>query len=459
MVSHTLKPTAPQLWEAALGRLQVQITRPTFDTWLRDTTALSMSDSQLVIGVPTTFAAEWLELRLYQLIDAAVASVSHQRLEISFQVRGATSAIPVEASSPLLTPPEAAPMRQVPASPSPSPLNRRYTFDSFVVDATNQLAYAACHAVADRPGDTYNPLFIYSGAGLGKTHLLHAIAHEVRAHERTALYITAEEFTNDFIAAIQDRKTTAFRDRYQAPDVLLVDDIQFISGKERTQEGFFHTFNALHNDNLQIVLASDRDPSALALLEDRLRSRFEWGLVADIQAPSRELRHAILQRRATETQVPIPQDALTTLSELPLTNIRQVEGILNRVGALAHFTGLPVTTHLVQQVLHQYQTPTVNSKPSAETIIAVVAEAHGLTPKILASTRRDRQTADARHTAMFLLSEILQLPTEEIGHLFGNRDRTTAIYSIRKIKDRITNNPAKATELNKLKQALLQSKL
>ena len=448
----TLDTSAQRVWEAALGRLQLQVTRPSFDTWLRDTSGLSLAEQCLVVGVPTTFAAEWLERRMYGLIETAVAAVSQEPLEVAFRVRNAAPV--AEPAAPLEQHHQA--LAAMPhGAPPPPGLNGRYTFDSFVVGPCNQLAHAASLAVSDRPGDTYNPLFIHSAVGLGKTHLLQAIAHRVRAQGKTAHYVTSEQFTNEFVGAIQARKTADFRDRYRSADVLLVDDIQFISGKEQTQEGFFHTFNALHTAGKQVVIACDRPPSALALLETRLQSRFEWGLTADIQPPALETRLAILLHRAESAPVPVPADVLELIAERMTGNIRQLEGGLNKVVALSHFTGNPISIGMAEDILGpiEHSSSTV-AHPTAESVVAAVASHFAIPLATLSGRRRDKPVAHARQVAMFLLTQELRCTPEEAGRSLGGRDRTTALYATRKVSGQATADPTFARELQQLRTAL-----
>lgn len=437
--------SAHRTWEAALGRLQLQIARPSFDTWLRGTVGLSLEGQTLVVGVPTTFAAEWLERRMQGLIEDAVTAVVGDLQAVAFRVSGSTS----ESTSAVAV---------TPAAPSPAPplrsagLSARYTFDSFVVGGSNQLAYAAAMAVADGSGSVYNPLFLYGSVGLGKTHLLHAIGNRALAAGRAVAYVTCEQFTNEYLWAIRERKTEAFRQRYRAAELLLIDDIQFICGKEGTQEGFFHTFNALHDAGSQIVLTSDRTPAALPLLEERLRSRFEWGLMADVAPPDLETRTAILASLADRAPVSVPQEVLDFIAASVPSNVRQLEGCLNRVTAMAYFTDVPVTIDLARQALGT--TIAQEAGPSSpKAVIAIVATHYGLSPAALVSGRRDKPVATARQLAMYILHQSLHLSPDETGQIVGGRDRTTVLYAIKRIASRIKLDPGFAQEVAALTPA------
>lgn len=439
--------SARQTWEAVLGRLQLQVTRPSFDTWLRGTVGVDIDDQTLIVAVPTPFAAEWLERRMHALIEDAVGAVTDASIGVTFQV-GATSA---RTAAPAISETSTPSMRTAPATASvtDTPLNPRYTFESFVVGGSNQLAYAASMAVADAPGVSYNPLFLYGAVGLGKTHLLQAIGSRAQAAGRSVAYVTCEQFTNEFLAAIKDRRTESFRARYRSADLLLIDDVQFISGKEGTQEGFFHTFNALHDSGRQIVLTCDRPPSALPLLEERLRSRFEWGLLADIGQPSLETRVAMLSTFVESAPVDVPQEVIDFIAERTQSNVRLLQGSLNRVTAMAHFTNTPVTIELAQSALGVAAAQDLGESSPKATIAAVAAH-FGLPQAALVSGRRDRAVASARQIAMYVLNTHHKLSPDEIGSALGGRDRTTVLYSVKKVAKRLASDNTFAEELGPL---------
>lgn len=431
---------APEdLWKAVLGELEVQVSRANYDTWLKNTRGLALRDGSLVIAAPTAFATAWLERNLQPLIRKTVAKVLGREVDLAFEVSQPASA---SAAAPALhTPPS--PRRQSPrtsAAFAGTPLNPRYTFGTFIVGEANRFAHAASLAVAEKPGKAYNPLFVYGGVGLGKTHLLHAIAHHCVQQQQVVLYITSEQFTNQFIHALRERKTEDFRARFRSVDVLLIDDIHFIAQKEQTQESFFHTFNDLHNAGAQIVLSSDRSPHSMPLLEDRLRSRFEWGLIADVQPPDLEVRMAILASKGDELGVSVPDAVLEYIAHRFQNNVRELEGALNRVVAKSHLTkhslDLALTTEALEELL-AHRTATL----SADRVMEVVAGHFHLTAKDLAGPRRSQEVAFARHVAMHLMRTEAKLTLTEIGQHLGGRDHSTVIHGCDKIASAQDANP------------------
>ena len=453
------------IWQATLGQLQLQVTRPSYNTWLKGTVGIALEGDRLVIGTPNTFAAEWLEQRMYQLIRKTVEGITKRPLEILFQVRQKHASWPTPAGPreplsgglvPTTSLQEPSALARTLPPHSAHALSDRYTFDSFVVGESNGLAYAAAQAVASYPGLAYNPLFIYAGVGLGKTHLLHAIAHQVTSQRLTCLYVSTEQFTNDFISAIRERTTDAFRTKYRSVDVLLVDDIQFIGGKEQTQEGFFHTFNELHNANRQIVIASDRPPKALPLLEDRLRSRFEWGLITDIQPPALETRQAILHFKADQRQIRIDAAVIELVARKVPNNIREMEGTLNKLVAFAQFTGRSITLSLANQILGDTDAFR-RHPPRPQSILEQVARYYTLPIATLTAKRRDKHTATARQVAMYLLREETRHSLKEIGFLLGHRNHATVLYAIRKVHDQLNTNPDLRQDIASLRARLLQA--
>jgi len=429
--------SAKEIWEAALGELQLQISRTNYDTWLRDTTGLSYDGDNFTIGVSSPFAIEYLEQRLASIIQKTLVRITGKELELTFQIQQQdTSSQPKNRKS------------NKPSSNGTyhkngfNGFNPKYTFDSFIVGSCNRLAEAAARAVAEKPGYTYNPLFIYGGVGLGKTHLLHAIGHAVTKNKLNALLVSTEQFTNEFIKAIREGKTEDFRQKYRSVDVLLIDDIQFIGGKEQTQEGFFHTFNDLHNGSHQIVLTSDRPPKAINLLEDRLRSRFEWGLTTDIQPPDLETRVAILQAKAEEDKVDIPQDVLHFIARRISKSIRELEGSLNRVAALARAQGKKITLDLASEALDESMDATPRRKPSIPTVISAVARYFDIPPDAMTGQKRDKLTVKARHVAVYLLREESACSYTMIGKALGDRDHSSIIRGYAKVESEIESNTA-----------------
>ena len=420
---------AKDLWQAILGDLQLQVSPATYETWLRDTEGISFADNLLAVTVPTPFAVEWLERRMYQAVHKTAQRVTGTPVEVHFQVGAAVAETSDDRQS----------RRHAAQLPSHA-MNGKYTFGSFVVGPSNQLPYSAARAVAEAPGRSYNPLFIYSGVGLGKTHLLHAIGHACTSRGSTFMYVTGEQFTNDFISSIRGRTTDDFRARYRSVDLLLIDDIQFISGKEQTQEGFFHTFNELHNSNRQVVLTSDRPPRALSLLEDRLRSRFEWGLIADVQPPNIETRIAILRNNAERMAVPIEDSVIEYIAKKVQRNVRELEGSLNRAAALARLSDGPITLELASRAIADFV-----SNPSArpiapEQIIDHVTVRFRLRSGDLIGSSKKKDIVRARHVAVYLLHEELGMRSTDIGRLMGGRNHSTIIHALNKINHEINKD-------------------
>ncbi len=416
-----------QLWQAALGQLQMEMPRAAFDTWVRDTELLTYEDGAFVIGVRNAYARDWLEDRLLSTVKRVLTGILGRTVEVRFVVWHEDNFD--DSPEPVMKP----------SLGGDSPLNissnltSRYTFESFVVGPSNRLAHAACQAVAESPARAYNPLFLYGGVGLGKTHLLHAIGHVCAADGLNVLYVSSEEFTNDLINAIRSHTTDAFRERYRRIDLLLIDDIQFLVGKESTQEEFFHTFNTLHGQDKQLVISSDRPPKALVTLEERLRSRFEWGLTADIQLPDFETRLAILRSKAERASRSVESELLELIARRVQSNIRELEGALTRVLAFSDLSGAPLSRELVETAL-------IDLLPRGDTltverIIAVVAKQFGIEIDRLLSRERSREVALPRQVAMYLMREETSASLPQIGEALGGRDHTTVMYGC----DKITN--------------------
>jgi len=456
--------SAGEVWRATLGELQLQLPRNTFDTWLKPTEGISYRDSQFVVEVPTTFAVAWLERRMYQSIQKTVERVTGGPADIQFQVKGGNAIAgqpPTGAAGRAGAPnsassaagegePTTAPARLYPAST----FNPRYGFNSFVVGPSNRLAFSAAQAVVEAPGKMYNPLFIYSGVGLGKTHLLHAIGQASADLGLDALYVSSEQFTNDFISAIRTRTTEEFRSRYRSVQVLLIDDIQFMSGKEQTQEGFFHTFNDLHNSGQQIVITSDRPPKTLALLEDRLRSRFEWGLIADIQPPDLETRMAILQSKAEAHQLSISEGIIEFIAKRVQKNVRELEGSLNRVVAYSDLMNIPVTLDLASRVLQDLANDAARHSVDPGRIIDESSHYYKVSAPELLGRSRTKNIVLARQVAMYLLTYELEMSPTQIGRLLGGRDHSTVIHGAGKINGEINENHQLRLDVLTIKEAL-----
>ena len=401
--------------------------KATFDTWVRDAQFLNFQDRTFTIGLKNAYARDWVENRLTSTISRTLTGIMNQAVDLQFVVAQQdpvqNGAAPAQAETVDLT-------VENPQNPSLAP---KYTFDNFVVGANNRLAHAASIAVAENPARAYNPLFLYGGVGLGKTHLLHAIGNACASNGARVLYVSSEEFTNDLINAIRSHNTQAFREKYRAIDVLLIDDIQFIAGKESTQEEFFHTFNTLHSQDKQIVISSDRPPKAMNTLEERLRSRFEWGLTADIQAPDLETRLAILRFKAEQIGRAVPNDILDLIARRMQSNIRELEGALTRILAYSDLRGLPLTPDLVTSALSDMLPSQRQIQPNQ--IIHLVANAFGITEDNILGRDRSRQIALPRQVAMYLMREEANISLPQIGEALGGRDHTTVMYGCDKITD------------------------
>ena len=434
-------------WQSVLGQLQMEMPKASFDTWVRDTQPLSYENGILTVGVRNAYARDWLENRLASTVDRLLVGILNSNASVDFIVTnedkievsetGAAENVSEGADEPLKR---------------NSTLNPRYAFETFVVGAGNRLAHAACMAVAEKPARAYNPLFLYGGVGLGKTHLLHAIGNSCHARGLSVLYVSSEEFTNDMINAIRTHTTQAFRDKYRSIDVLLVDDIQFIAGKESTQEEFFHTFNTLHGQDKQIIVSSDRPPKALVTLEERLRSRFEWGLAADIQPPDLETRLAILRAKAERTGRFISDEILETVARRVESNIRELEGALNRLLAFADLSGSSLTPQLVDMALVDLLPQHQNILP--EKIIELVAREWQTSAEALLGRDRTQKIAEPRQVAMYLMRKETDASLPMIGEVLGGRDHTTVMYAIQKIANEIETKADLRKRVINVKQQL-----
>ena len=438
-MEHPAETQADDLWNAIAGRLRDTLTETTYDTWFGQARPHSYSGDRLVVEVPNDFTRDWIEGHFLDLVARAAGETVTKDAVVTFAVSARPASRPPSQSPP----PEAPlPVREADVSfpePTDVELNSKYTFDVFVIGSSNRFAHAAALAVAEAPAQAYNPLFIYGGTGLGKTHLLQAIGQYVRQHSRrlTTRYVTSESFMNEFIDAVRDRgaRIEGFKRRYRNYDVLLVDDIQFIEGKERIQEEFFHTFNSLYEGGAQIVISSDRPPREIATLEERLRSRFEWGLLTDIQAPDLETRIAILRKRVDTEGIAITNpEVLTFIAGRVSSNIRELEGALTRVVAFSSLTDRPLTVELAEDVLKDVY-PQGDAAP--EVTIARIQEAvihrFGVTMDELVSPRRSQAVAYPRQVAMYLSRELTDASLPMIGKEFGGRDHTTVIHAKDKI--------------------------
>jgi len=416
---------ATQAWQTALGQLQMEMSKASYDTWVRETRLINYQEGNFTIGVQNAYARDWLEQRLTNTVTSTLTGIMDRPIGVEFIVHsgsknGGEHAPQAEATPDTL-------------QNDNTTLAPKYTFENFVVGSSNRLAHAASFAVAENPARAYNPLFLYGGVGLGKTHLLYAIGNTCYNNNLRVLYVSSEEFTNDLITAIRNHTTQAFREKYRLIDVLLIDDIQFIAGKESTQEEFFHTFNTLHGQDKQIVISSDRPPKAMLTLEERLRSRFEWGLTADIQAPDYETRLAILQFKAERTGRAVPNEIMELIARRMQSNIRELEGALTRVIAYSDLRDMPLTPELVNAALGDLLPRQRELSP--ETVVETVAASFGIPTERLLGRDRSRQIALPRQVAMYLLREDANLSLPQIGLVLGGRDHTTVMYGCGKIAD------------------------
>jgi len=441
-VDEPLELSADTLWTEVSERLQDALNENTYGTWFGEARGEALGGELFVVAVPNDFTRDWVETHFRGLVEAAVRDTLgvERRIEITVAAPVAEPALVGATGDPTLWNAEAPAWEE--GSPEAAPrrestgVNPKYTFDRFVIGSSNRFAHAAALAVAEAPAQAYNPLFIYGGTGLGKTHLLQAIAHYTSEHGNglTARYVTSETFMNDFINSLRDKRIEGFKHRYRHYDVLLVDDIQFLEHKERIQEEFFHTFNTLYEAGRQIVISSDRPPRDIATLEARLRSRFEWGLITDIQPPDLETRIAILRKKvhAEGTNVPDPQ-VLTFIASRISTNIRELEGALTRVVAFSSLTGRPMTVDLAQEVLKDVFPQGEIPEVSVERIQEAVIERFGISLQELTGDRRSQSIVYPRQVAMYLCRELTDSSLPKIGKKFGGRDHTTVIHATTKI--------------------------
>ncbi|MDW8253915.1 MAG: chromosomal replication initiator protein DnaA [Chloroflexota bacterium] len=443
--------TAREIWQTALGQLELQVNRTSYLTYLKDTTGYSFDGQCFTIVAPNTFARDWLDGRLASTVKRTLIDIVGAPVDVRFVVR------PEETTSRAPSTPLEEWADSQPLAVRKARLNPRYTFDSFIVGASNRLAHAAAEAVAAQPGSAYNPLFIWGGVGLGKTHLLHAIGHRVEARGLSVIYVTSETFTNEFIRAIRDRQNDAFREKYRSVDLLLIDDIQFLATKEQTQEEFFHTFNDLHSNGKQIVITSDRSPKVMPSLEDRLRSRFEWGLIADIEAPDFETRVAILEKKARDCNAQVPREVLELIAHKFQNNIRELEGSLNKALMFARTHGVPLTLEVAHQALLG-GTQTINRRRviTPRLVIETVAAYYRVDPSDLRGKRRDQHITHPRHVAMYIIREETQCTYQEIGAELGKRDHSTVMHGCERIASELKTNQQLVREVNEIRTLLYQ---
>ena len=453
--SDRILSNAQKKWQVTLGELQLQMTRATFDTWLRGSQIIAYEEGIFTVYVRHAYAVDWLENRLVHVIRRTLQRHAGPDADVVFTARAP------DRDENLVLVPETVPEQDTlprpegPAKTNGRPsttLNPQYTFSTFVVGSNNRLAHAASLAVTENPAHAYNPLFIYGGVGLGKTHLLHALGHAAKLRGKSVLYVSSEWFTNDLINAIRLQETEEFRAKYRNNDVLLVDDIQFLAGKERTQEEFFHTFNTLHGAGKQIVISCDRPPKALVALEDRLRSRFGWGLIADVQPPDFETRIAILRAKAENCSALLPDEVLSYIARKIPSNIRELEGALNRVVAHANLMHVSLDLETAQVALESILAHSAELSP--ELILSAVARHFQLSEEDLRGRSRRRSVSVPRQLTMFLIREETDASLPQIGQILGGRDHTTIMHGCEKISSQIETNEQLRRDWLAIKQSL-----
>ncbi|GHH97920.1 chromosomal replication initiator protein DnaA [Neobacillus kokaensis] len=440
------------LWQAALSNIEKKISKPSFETWLKSTKAHSLQGDLLVINVPNEFARDWLEERYSKLISDILYEITGENLSAKFIIPQDQKEEEIE----IKTPPKKAKKDDDQNDFPTSVLIPKYTFDTFVIGSGNRFAHAASLAVAEAPAKAYNPLFIYGGVGLGKTHLMHAIGHYVLEHNPSAkvVYLSSEKFTNEFINSIRDNRAESFRNKYRNVDVLLIDDIQFLAGKESTQEEFFHTFNSLHEESKQIVISSDRPPREIPTLEDRLRSRFEWGLITDITPPDLETRIAILRKKAKADGLDIPNEVMLYIANQIDSNIRELEGALIRVVAYSSLINKDINADLAAEALKDI---IPSSKPKVITIHEiqkVVGEQYNVKLEDFKAKKRTKTVAFPRQIAMYLSRELTDYSLPKIGEEFGGRDHTTVIHAHEKISRLLQTDSQLQKQVKELNELL-----
>ena len=447
---------ARKIWLAALGQLQLEIPRPNYETWLKPTIPSSLENDTLIIATPSPFAAEMLEKRLSGTIHRTVSRVAGRELTVEFTVQGSTSPPTLKKQQQTISENvKSQTIKQngtIDYAQSYS-LKNSFTFDTFIVGPSNRLAQAAAIKITEAPGRIYNPLYIYSEVGLGKTHLLHAIGHAFNQRQLKVMYVSSERFTNEYINAIRAGSANHFRERYRNTDVLLVDDIQFITSKPQTQEGFFHTFNELHMAGKQIVISGD-EPASKSMLQERIQSRLAGGLEVDLQPPDYESRYAILQSKMPD----LNPDVLNEIAQRPHRNVRELEGALNRVIAYSQLIGDPITIKLATQALNSLLAETPADVISIDQVLSAVSEHTGVSVDRIIGKRRDQATAEARRIAMYMLREDAHLTSTRIGQAIGGKDHSTVLYAQKRFEQLMEIDSSKRDHLAAIRNILTRSR-
>ena len=451
-----------ELWQAVLAELEISISKANFITWFKNTGIMSLGDGQVVVCVPNAFTKAWLEKKYHQYIIKSLERITEKPIKrLDYRIENMkTSSLTTSAPSLSVLPSSGEGFTTQPAEQLDNhgsfSLNPKYTFDTFVSGAGTELAFAAAQAVISRPGVAYNPLFIYGGVGLGKTHLLQAVGNELlkKNPKISILYVSAERFSNDFISSIKDGTAKDFQHRYRHIDVLLIDDIQFIAGKDRTQESFFHTFNELHQQNKQVIITSDRPPKAIPALEDRLKSRFEWGMIADVSAPDFETRVAILEKKCLEKAFILEGKLVHLIASIVQSNIRELEGALNKIIVFHQLKNTAPSSESIGSLLAGSGQASMRRSLTAPQLIETVSQMYGLTLDEILGKTREKKISFPRQIIMFLLREELKMSFPSIGDELGGRDHTTAMHAYEKIKRQLEDDLKLKQDIESLKQRL-----
>lgn len=442
-----------QLWQAVLGEIELNLSKANFTTWFKNTFISSVEEDKVVVCVPNTFTKAWLEKKYHEQISTALQNVSEKKVnEIYYKVETRKTSPVGDLLKKITKKKEGGEDEAV--SVNRFGLNSKYIFESFIVGKGNELAHAACQAVAANPGNAYNPLFIYGGVGLGKTHLLQAIGHEVSSRLNTILYVTCEKFTNDYIQSVKMGKAKDFKDRYRNVDLLLIDDIQFMAGKDGTQEEFFHTFNELHQTNKQIILTSDRPPKSIPALEKRLLSRFEWGMIADVTQPDIETRVAILESKCREKNYNLDPDILYFIANNVQNNIRELEGALNRIIAFHEFNNSKPTVDTTKNILSSLLSSLKSRSVTSKDVIDSVSKFFDVHIQDLVGKSRKKELVYPRQITMYLMRIEINTSYPTIGHELGGRDHTTAMHACNKIIKEVAENEKVKQDIDSIKQLL-----
>lgn len=458
-----------EIWQAVLAEFELKISKPNFTTWFRNTGISKFDAGSVLVCVPNAFTKSWLERKYHSDIVKSLERITAKPVKkIEYMVENiknlqekecfpsSENKIPDSTNAPSFPPPVISSFFRAKSPVNVFGLNQKYSFTSFIVGKGNELAHAAAQAVANRPGETYNPLFIYGGVGLGKTHLLQAVGNQMLEKNQNTkiLYVSSEKFTNDFVSSIKEGRGREFKERYRSVDLLLIDDIQFIGGKEQTQEEFFHTFNELHQQGKQVVMTSDRPPKAIPSLEDRLRSRFEWGMIVDVAAPDLETRVAILQSKCQEKNFFLPPDIIDTVANNVQNNIRELEGALNKIIAHLQLKNLEPKKEIIEEIISTLTGHNMGRSTTPKEIVLTVAEFFSITTNDLTGKSREKKLSFPRQIAMFLLRRELGLSFPAIGGELGGRDHTTAMHANSKIEKEMENNAKLKQDLENIKQKL-----